>query len=989
MKTSIAKHALLLKQRLEQLDFEREHFRDETFSVVRASVDFFSSAGDSLDLFEDHLAQAQSLWKRARASIDSGKNDLAQQALAHADREARFANRAWRQYLGRNESAGMTGKRVCSTIATTAGTSLAGIGLPLLFGMGAGMAIGFGGSMALHAAPIAWMETKPQPHAPHRGKTTPSSRPDQTNTDSSPSALNHQQEATLAGKDTGDAADVFDGPIGARQQESTRIDSSDLTHLRAQAAQEPPTREAIIAKTQQQLGAWKRDGSDAMPTIGDLSIDQEMRARLDGNEETIDGLYEILQTRWSELIEGYRAILAKEGLAGHAAIRRVMDLLYTDYLMLYERDDARLTDYLLYLGGNCEARLKLVLATLSACGIELPEGQTFGVQVFAANIKRSGHVQPVLYDRQTNEVWDLMSGKVTNEVRAPIYDPHALPYAILKGYDRSERLAGRDRVDLVVSDDDLLIAMPTQVEGKSIAQIGSAVNVSTNSSLIFPKGINTYSDDDVPEQAYSASPYSESPSHATASGEMADAPSKTAAFPSGGSRDGEQASEGSRNTNKSKFAPRPRWETMTNDAFMKIKSKHDGGYIHRWDPDFRFVRGNGRHRILFRIPEQKEHFDRLETDAQRSAFILQLLHKSITAKLQQNRMKGAFALLDNPGADPSVFTDRIEGIDVYMTQSDRFVSASHGAEKHADTAVELFLQTKILDQFEEMSHSKRKKAIAEYVRSELTRTHPLYRLLSEKREQLAKRIEAHPEEFIAFIDRLTSKGRSHFFRFLSDGTTNRGMRSARKTNRSITAIANAIVDPTRIGVSDQVGRKQHLIYLNFSEATKPILGPTTPQRATKESPGQRGRANPRRERIPTSVVKPRTMISSEGMIHQLLWLANKDDHKAVGKRWNPLLSRTLLQIIKQPSGKPYRKLINGAIEALAEAAPESARHKEIRLPRRESRALRRPTKIRVSNDIAQLIDTSKAVNRAERKQEIQRRRMQREEKQKEARPTRR
>jgi hypothetical protein len=110
-------------------------------------------------------------------------------------------------------------------------------------------------------------------------------------------------------------------------------------------------------------------------------------------------------------------------------IRKMMLLLFREaHLDQYHREEARMSGFFAAeAGGNCEAQTKLLLASLKASTLQLPEGKAPGVEVF------QDHVQAVIVDRQRGTVWNLLTGEEDAAPRSDVYRPAVLLAAYLRG----------------------------------------------------------------------------------------------------------------------------------------------------------------------------------------------------------------------------------------------------------------------------------------------------------------------------------------------------------------------------------------------------------------------------------------------------------------------------------------------------------------------------------------------------------------------------
>lgn len=160
--------------------------------------------------------------------------------------------------------------------------------------------------------------------------------------------------------------------------------------------------------------------------------------------------------------------------------------LFHDYLTNYTRDNAQMIDFMRPAGGNCEAETKLITSAFAGTQTKLPPGWRFGVQSF------TDHLQAVAYNDNTHEVWNLLTGEKTTEIRAPIYHP----YYLLDGYVTAQ--GKQSPVELA----DLKIADPNvPFDDSAVAQ-----GFNTNSKLRLRGGVGVFSNGPVPEHAFIGPP---------------------------------------------------------------------------------------------------------------------------------------------------------------------------------------------------------------------------------------------------------------------------------------------------------------------------------------------------------------------------------------------------------------------------------------------------------------------------------------------------
>jgi hypothetical protein len=159
-------------------------------------------------------------------------------------------------------------------------------------------------------------------------------------------------------------------------------------------------------------------------------------------------------------------------------VEAIRKYIFSKYLRKYVRGNAGITDLLLGRGGNCEAQTKLVIHFFLSCRLNFPAFLKLGVQQF------TDHVQPVIYNKQTKEVMEIISGKRIAKILAPIYEPPILLHAFLLGQGIAPPL----------NINELLIVDFYGENKKSKNKYGS------NTDLAFQGGKGVYNDGEIPAE---------------------------------------------------------------------------------------------------------------------------------------------------------------------------------------------------------------------------------------------------------------------------------------------------------------------------------------------------------------------------------------------------------------------------------------------------------------------------------------------------------
>lgn len=512
-------------------------------SFARPIAEVLSGAGSEKDNYRKALANAQWLISCANNSLNRSEVSRAANLFAEADNGIKAAQHHWERYVAAGTKGAKRGALGFGMIAVAAATAITGGVAGYMIG-GASMAIGLGAALGVHGAGgtllYFWNDDEPF--------SSTLSSPDEA-PKAKPKDIKSEQPTTYAPRD----------------------------------------RQVLISEARLKLAQWRACRSDASsacslpPDFGSFLIESET---ISSENHEDDELHEAVQSRWSEEAADFSAM---GGMDGTEAVRTIMKRLFSTHLSMYVKKNARMSDFLKGAGGNCEAQVKLILSAMAAAQIRLAPSQSIGVQVFG------DHVQVVIYDRKTNEVWDLMSGKTVNVVDAPIYDPHILYQAYLKGEDEFSPVADRD----------LIIVEPGS------AGDGKGRKVFTNSKMRFPDGGNLFGRGQTPDRAYVPSPY----------------------------MDLDGASDGTvsdlRPVAVTSLEQMPRFPELVRQLVSNqgwtIESTYD---MH----------------LVFKTQEQSRHFSMLATTEERRAFLIQLTQQALAETLAFKEGKNALAVVSDMNA---------------------------------------------------------------------------------------------------------------------------------------------------------------------------------------------------------------------------------------------------------------------------------------------------------------------------------------------------
>lgn len=173
------------------------------------------------------------------------------------------------------------------------------------------------------------------------------------------------------------------------------------------------------------------------------------------------------------------------------SVHGIMGGLFSGCMRDYTQGQGLMANMLLGGGGNCQANTKLTVAVLSHFGWSQHGPWQLGVQVF------SDHVQPVYYNGQTREVWNLLANKVERTIKAPIFDPRILAYAFLEQNNAVPDGITPEKLRLATGA--IKAPSPSKPPPNRLQEM--------NSNLSWSMGSGVYSYSPNPERARLTSPY--------------------------------------------------------------------------------------------------------------------------------------------------------------------------------------------------------------------------------------------------------------------------------------------------------------------------------------------------------------------------------------------------------------------------------------------------------------------------------------------------
>ncbi|MFO1519298.1 MAG: tetratricopeptide repeat protein [bacterium] len=184
----------------------------------------------------------------------------------------------------------------------------------------------------------------------------------------------------------------------------------------------------LLDQASEHLQHWNPDQSSTFDW-GSFFVDLDLRR----SPEFDEAQRRRVENRWQTLVDSF---MRQDQSDPMERVEAIYDLVYLNThirnpvfplhrMIDFLRDDARPRPE-----GNCHNRAQLVIAAMLYA--RLPPPYVVGIQTF------STHVEPVIYNRQTGEVYDIISGaEPTTHVRASIYHPEIWLHAFLQNHGRS------------------------------------------------------------------------------------------------------------------------------------------------------------------------------------------------------------------------------------------------------------------------------------------------------------------------------------------------------------------------------------------------------------------------------------------------------------------------------------------------------------------------------------------------------------------------
>lgn len=442
-----------------EIDFlaREENAQRDTSPFLRfASETIGGSSAQTHEAFIHDAAVARGFAMRADNALGEKNNPRAEFLLGEAKRWLATARSAFLKFHKR-EAFAASRAETALTVVQNAGLSFGLLGRgALLVHAGAGVALGLGVSVGLHAGFLSIISTSHSSNE-EEVKSTPASAP----------------AATDDTKPKPPAPNPSEAWVDEAIAESVTASDSNHTALK---------KEELITQARLALEEWKKNPA-VHHHYGHFLIDADA---LEKQNSRPIGWQAILHAQWNKKLEEYRKKLSSIE-DPKIKLGTLMNFLFRDYIGLYQSGLAGFDDILSGTGGNCEARMKLILAAISDLDMVLPTGTRLAIQPFA------DHIQLVLYNTKTGDIFDFMTRQSSRETPVNLYDPHIVFDAFLKGQGVP---SGMDIEKFVIAK-----VNSSQKPGKS------HLTNATNTRFRFPSADVYFGSSTPPQSAYTHSPY--------------------------------------------------------------------------------------------------------------------------------------------------------------------------------------------------------------------------------------------------------------------------------------------------------------------------------------------------------------------------------------------------------------------------------------------------------------------------------------------------
>ena len=483
----------VLRNRLFYLEDWRARHEEATSGVVdrlfRSAADYAGGAGKYLGTYHEAIDEAGFRLGDAREALDSGDAKSAERFLSSAGRYIDRAWSSWGQYLRKGADGACTGG-TASAIGAGVLAGLATGGVSLLLEAEVAMALGVGAGVGTNGAAFGpaifgmdcldesqiTVEIPPRPVLVERRIREDTRPPLWLKKPENPSAQNNKPTAP------------FCKPSQRSPRVSARVTSSPCTTPNS-VMNRAEIRETL---TQRSVGPGK---ATPLPTMMDLLVEaqtaliawkQNPRVRhdmgrfiLSANAVTSNPAmpprhFGAVMSKWERLAQGYRkgadpvggTLVQSNGPPWQESIRAVVDRASEDLpLSPYARATGRMIDVVDGRPGNCRAKAEALTSAVMSAPIALPPDSVEGIQM-----SEDPHVQYVVYRRGqrdgvgTHWVWDPLTEKEDDQVRATINDPHIFYHAFIEEFGASYGITSP------VTEEQLVIAKPTAVSPNLLAR---------------------------------------------------------------------------------------------------------------------------------------------------------------------------------------------------------------------------------------------------------------------------------------------------------------------------------------------------------------------------------------------------------------------------------------------------------------------------------------------------------------------------------------
>ncbi len=246
-----------------------------------------------------------------------------------------------------------------------------------------------------------------------------------------------------------------------------------------------PTISELVEYAQQSLEQWKKDPDtyfdyacfvlDAEaaddPGLNREELEKWWQETMDycegiiGPRDLFEALTSARQTR-----KGFTYPTRSEG------IPQLMRSITKNYFLRHADDVSKMSEICKRNPVNCSVRMKFTICVLNALQNCLSDNQVLGIQYY------SDHAEPVIYDKETEVLWDLTSGRRTKDILLNVYHPAYLFYSFLRSQGKKSPVA---REELILLEGSLIDDhYPSEIPGYDLFE-GAPAPIALGESFSF------------------------------------------------------------------------------------------------------------------------------------------------------------------------------------------------------------------------------------------------------------------------------------------------------------------------------------------------------------------------------------------------------------------------------------------------------------------------------------------------------------------------